>query len=110
MEPKRLYLRPLAPYEDRLLNALAFFRTKRKPTTQAHHCLSMYLRQSEERIMSEVGFYAHSCGVPSMEFLELLYSDPDKAESMIENSVGSGVKEAFDDERDTEPEAPGVEL
>jgi hypothetical protein len=54
--------------------------------------------------MSEVRFYAHSCGVAPLEFLELLYSDPDKAESMIENFIGSGVKEALDDEHDTEPE------
>lgn len=104
MEPKRLYLRPLAPYEDRLLNALAFFRTKRKPTTQAHHCLSMYLRQSEARIMSEVGFYANICKVDPLSFLELLYTNPDKAESMITEALGAGVKDIFDDEHDMEPE------
>ena len=33
--PESLDLKPLAPYEDRLLNALAFFRTQRDNSTQA---------------------------------------------------------------------------
>lgn len=96
--PKGLHLRPLAPYEDRLLTALAFFRTNRKTTTQAHHCLAMYLRQSESRIMSEVDFYARLSGLEKFELLELIYSDPDKAETLIEQVAGVGVKDTFEDE------------
>jgi len=97
-EQQRLHLRPLAPYEDRLLTALAFFRTQRKTTTQAHHCLAMYLRQSESRIMSEVGFYARLSGLNQFELLELIYTDPDKAEMLIEQAAGVGVKDTFEEE------------
>ncbi|MDB9518787.1 hypothetical protein PN466_17710 [Roseofilum reptotaenium CS-1145] len=94
--PQNLNIRPLAPYEDRLLNALAFFRTQRQPENQAHHCLSMYLRQSEARIMGEVGFYARLVGMEPWEFLELLYQDGDRAEALIQEATGSGVKETFE--------------
>lgn len=96
--PKRLYLSPLAPFEDRLLASLAFFRTKRKPTTQAHHCLSMYLRQSESRIMGEVGFYARACGVEPIQFLELIYQEPDKAEQMIRDRLHIDISGVFEEE------------
>lgn len=82
-QPEGLHLQPLAPYEDRLLAALAFFRTSRRPEVQAHHCLSMYLRQSEARVMGEVGFYARRCGCAPDEFLELIYRDPAAAEAAI---------------------------
>lgn len=95
-QPQKLHLKPLAPYEDHLLSALAFFRTKRQTTTQARHCLSMYLRQSEQRIMSEVGFYAQMVGKDKYEFLELIYSNPDQAENLIEQVTGIGVKNTFD--------------
>ena len=97
-QPKGLHLRPLAPYEDRLLAALAFFRTQRKATTQAHHCLAMYLRQSESRIMTEVDFYARLSGLNKFELFELIYTDPDKAEMLIEQAAGVGVKDTFEDE------------
>jgi cobalamin-dependent methionine synthase I len=95
-EPKGFYIRPLAPYEDRLLNALAFFRTQRQPTTQAHHCLSMYLRQSESRIMSEIGFYARMVNMDKDELLELIYTDPDKAEQLIAQATGVKPSEVFE--------------
>ncbi len=85
-------LKPLAPYEDRLLNALAFFRTQRQPADQARHCLSMYLRQSEARIMGEVGFYARLVGMEPGDFLELLYQSPDEAENLIEQATGFGLR------------------
>jgi hypothetical protein len=85
---KGLSLPPLAPYEDRLLAGLAFFRTQRKSSTQAHHCLSMYLRQSESRIMSEIGFYAQMLKMEKWEFLELIYTEPDRAEKLIEEATG----------------------
>lgn len=85
-----LELKPLAPYEDHLLSALAFFRTKRDKNTQAHHCLSMYLRQSEQRILSEVEFYAHRCGMHPLDFLALIAENPEQAEDLIEKvTLGS---------------------
>ncbi|AFY40613.1 hypothetical protein Lepto7376_4511 [[Leptolyngbya] sp. PCC 7376] len=78
-KPEPLALNQLAPYEDRLLHALAFFRTNRSVETQAHHCLSMYLRQGEARIMGEVGFYSRLLGMEPSELLQLIYAEPDEA-------------------------------
>lgn len=75
-KPEALNLNQLAPYEDRLLHALAFFRTNRSVETQAHHCLSMYLRQGEARVMGEVSFYAKLLGMSPQELLELIYTNP----------------------------------
>ncbi|MEB3226621.1 MAG: hypothetical protein VKJ86_12540 [Synechococcus sp.] len=81
--PKSLSLSPLAPYEDRLLHALAFFRTGRAVETQAHHCLSMYLRQGESRVMGEVRFYANLLQMDPDELLELIYNQPDQAQILL---------------------------
>ena len=78
-KPEPLALKQLAPYEDRLLHALAFFRTNRSVETQGHHCLSMYLRQGEARIMGEVGFYSQLLGIEPRELLELIYTKPEEA-------------------------------
>lgn len=78
-KPKPLQLKQLAPYEDMLLHALAFFRTNRSVETQAHHCLSMYLRQGEARVMGEVGFYARLLGMEPKDLLQLIYTNPDEA-------------------------------
>ena len=99
-QPQPLHLRPLAPYEDRLLTALAFFRTQRSLTTQAHHCLSMYLRQSEARILSEIGFYARMVNLDKYELLELIYTDPDKAEQLIDEATGVKPSEVFEAEEE----------
>ena len=82
--PKRIHMAALNPYEDRLLAALAFHRFNRKITTQAHHCLSMYLRQGAGRIMDEVGFYADWLGLSRREYLELLYQDGATARQMLD--------------------------
>ena len=97
--PEPIALRSLAPYEDRLLSALAFFRTQRSRETQAHHCLSMYLRQSEGRIMSEIGFYARSIGWEPRDFLELIYTDPDRAERLIADWSNCQISEVFEPDR-----------
>ncbi|AMA07933.1 MULTISPECIES: hypothetical protein [Cyanophyceae] len=81
--PEPLSLPPLAPYEDRLLHALAFFRTGRAVETQAHHCLSMYLRQGEARVMGEVGFYAKLLKISPDELLELIYCNPSQAQTLL---------------------------
>lgn len=104
--PKRLHLRPLAPYEDRLLACLSFFRTKRQRTVQAHHCLSMYLRQSEGRIFGEVGFYARRIGITTDELIELIYADPDKAQQLIDNHFSVKVDEVFESEGDSHDAEP----
>lgn len=83
-KPLPLHLPPLAPYEDRLLRALAFFRTHRQVETQAHHCLSMYLRQSEARVMGEVKFYAELIGLSTSELLTLIAEDPETALAALE--------------------------
>lgn len=95
-DSKELHLRSLAPYEDRLLSALAFFRTRRDRTTQAQHCLSMYLRQSEGRILSEVGFYAHLVKMDKLDFLELLYTDPERVERLIFEETGTHLSDIFE--------------
>ena len=96
-QPNSLNLDPLAPYEDHLLAALAFFRTKRQLSTQARHCLSMYLRQSEARIMGEVGFYAAMANMSDREFLDLIYEDPSQAEELIKQATGVKISGVFDD-------------
>ncbi|NJN75434.1 MAG: hypothetical protein HC796_03290 [Synechococcaceae cyanobacterium RL_1_2] len=90
MEAKGLSLKPLAPYEQALLSALSFFRTGRNLETQAHHCLSMYLRQSRDRIMGEVAFYAAIAGMEEQAFLQLITEDPDRAQALIAHQT-SGV-------------------
>lgn len=87
--PKPLQLDPLAPYEDRLLAALAFFRFQRQVNSQARHCLSMYLRQSEERVMREVQFYARHLQMGPEELLELIYTDGDRARQSLQEHFGS---------------------
>ena len=84
-KPEALTLNQLAPYEDRLLHALAFFRTNRSVETQAHHCLSMYLRQGEARVMGEVSFYAQLLGMSPQELLELIYTNPAEAMQQLSN-------------------------
>lgn len=95
-QPKRLHIRPLAAYEDRLLSCLSFFRSQRQRTTQAHHCLSMYLRQSESRIISEVSFYANRLGMEPSELMELIYLEPEKADRMIGEAFNSKPSEIFE--------------
>ena len=84
--PVEITLKPLNLYEDQLLNALAFFRTKREASIQARHCLSMYLRSSEERIMKEVEFYARHCNMSGNELLDLMYNAPDEAQKLIKGA------------------------
>jgi hypothetical protein len=88
MNPQPLHLEPLAPYEDRLLAALAFFRFQRNIDSQARHCLSMYLRQGETRIMQEVKFYAGHLGLEPEELLELIYSDGDQIRQKLQQHFG----------------------
>lgn len=78
-----LSLPPLPPYESTLLSSLAFFR-KQERTTQALNCLTMYLRQSEARVLGEVRFYAKRLNMEPDELLMLIHQDPDRAERLIQ--------------------------
>ena len=99
-KPKRVHMAALAPYEDRLLACLSFFRFKRKHSVQARHCLSMYLRQGETRIRNEVGFYAKHLELSTDELMELIYEDPDKAEMLLKQAFESEDNPLLMDEED----------
>lgn len=98
-----LELKPLAPYEDRLLAALAFFRFKRDRATQARHCLSLYLRQGEGRIMNEVGFYARQLGMTPSELLELIYTDGVAARAQLQAVFEAGELPILMDADESDP-------
>jgi hypothetical protein len=83
----QLVLSALPVYESRLLKALAFFRFSRSVETQARHCLAMYLRQSEPRIMAEVGFYAERLGMTAAQLLDLIDQDSDEAQRLLATLV-----------------------
>jgi hypothetical protein len=78
-----LQLPALPPYESSLLSSLAFFR-KQTPTTQALNCLTMYLRQSETRVMSEIRFYAKLVNLDPEELLLLIHQNPKQAEALLQ--------------------------
>ncbi|MBP0016880.1 MAG: hypothetical protein J7647_04900 [Cyanobacteria bacterium SBLK] len=99
-QPKRIHMAALAPYEDRLLACLSFFRFKRKHSVQARHCLSMYLRQGEQRIKNEVGFYARKLDLSTDELMELIYENPEKAETMLKEVFESEENPLLMDEED----------
>lgn len=82
-------LSTLPEYESKLLLALAFF-LGRDVTPQARACLSMYLRQSEPRIMAQVEYYAHQASkaagahIDKYEFLDLIFESPDRASTLTQ--------------------------
>ena len=89
-------------YEMKLLTALSFF-LGRKASTQALACLSMYLRQSEPRIMSQVRYYAHKINRQSgktlteYDLLDLIFEDPEQVTRLME---GLDVVHSPDESRD----------
>lgn len=85
-----LQLPPLPPYEHALLASLAFFR-KQDPTTQALNCLTMYLRQSESRVMSEIRFYARLLQMEPEALLQLITQDPVQAEQLLKDCLAESV-------------------
>lgn len=101
-ERKRLYLNAPPEYEMKLLTALSYF-LGRKASTQALACLSMYLRQSEPRIMSQVRYYAHKVSkqtgktVSEYELLDLIYETPEQVDKMLQ---GLDVVHTPDESRD----------
>ncbi len=89
-----LQLPPLPPYESALLASLAFFR-KQEPTTQALNCLTMYLRQSESRVMGEIRFYARLLQMEPEALLQLIAQDPDQAEQLLKNYLPGSSPDAI---------------
>ena len=81
-----LHLPPLPPYEAAMLSSLAFFR-KQERTTQALNCLTMYLRQSESRVMGEIRFYAKQLNMEPEALLMLIHHDPGQAEALLKDCL-----------------------
>ena len=81
-------LHTLPDYERRLLTALAFF-LGRDISAQARACLCMYLRQSEDRIMAQVRYYAHRASrnrekpLSPYDLIDLIYEDPAIAATLL---------------------------
>lgn len=80
-----LTLKPPPEYELKLLTALAYF-LGRNISAQALACLSMYLRQSEPRIMSQVRYYAHKAGLHEYELLDLIFEHPERADELLKQA------------------------
>ena len=69
-------------YEYKLLQALACF-LNRPIETQANAALCMYLRQGQDRIMSQVRYYANKAGMGEYELLDKIADDPDWVHSHV---------------------------
>lgn len=83
-----LGLPPLPPYESALLSSLAFFRQQER-TTQALNCLTMYLRQSEARVMGEVRYYARLLQMEPEALLQLIDQNPQQAAQLIQSHLNA---------------------
>lgn len=71
-----LTISPLNHLEATLLASLAFHRGTRPVATQAHHALSMYLRQGRDRIFGEAKYYADLLGLSLEDYLAHMIRDP----------------------------------
>ena len=80
---KRISVKELPLYESQLLNAIAFFQG-RPYATQAYNALTFYVRQSENRVMKQVEFYARRLGMDPWDLLKVIYDDEDRAKELIE--------------------------
>lgn len=77
---------PVLPdYEMRLLTAMAFF-LGRKVNQQAAAVVAMYLRQSHDRILTQVEFYAQQQGMSKWDLLNLIYEDPDRVQKLLDRA------------------------
>jgi len=79
---KEIYIKSLPEYEMKLLTALSFF-LGREVSTQAAACLAMYVRQSHDRILNQVDYYAHRTGMHRWDLLDLIADNPQKAEELM---------------------------
>lgn len=82
---RQLQINAPPEYEMRLLMALAYF-LGRSVNAQASACLSMYLRQSEPRIMSQVRYYAHRCGLHEYDLLDLIAENPAQVDALLKEA------------------------
>lgn len=73
---KTITIKQPPEYEYKLLQALACF-LNRPIETQANAALCMYLRQGQDRIMSQVRYYAHKAGMGEYELLDKIADDPE---------------------------------
>lgn len=100
-------LTTLPEYESKLLNALAFF-LGRDRNVQGRACLSMYLRQSEGRIMAQARYYARQASKNSAQpldeydLLDLVTESPNQALELLK-----GIKPVH---RHGEPDVFGHDL
>ena len=69
-------------YEYKLLQALSCF-LNRPIETQANAALCMYLRQGQDRIMSQVRYYAHKAGMGEYELLDKIADDPEWVQAHV---------------------------
>ncbi|MBF2074777.1 MAG: hypothetical protein IGS50_13585 [Synechococcales cyanobacterium C42_A2020_086] len=90
-----LELPPLPPYEAALLSSLAFFR-KQERKIQALNCLTMYLRQSEARVLGELKFYARTLNMDPQDLLRLIHHDPVRAETLLREQMEQADAESAD--------------
>lgn len=100
-------LSSLPEYERKLLYSLAFF-LGRDISAQAVACLSMYLRQSEPRILGQLNYYAHKAarktGQPynAYDLLDLIIESPETAAELLQLTVVHlpGQRDVFEPEED----------
>ncbi|HEY9738608.1 MAG TPA: hypothetical protein V6D06_20085 [Trichocoleus sp.] len=98
-------LNSLPEYERKLLCSLAFF-LGRDLSAQAVACLSMYLRQSEPRILGQLNYYAHKAtkktGQPydAYDLLDLIIESPETAAELLQLTVvhPPGQRDVFEPE------------
>jgi hypothetical protein len=76
---------------------------------QAKHCLSMYLRQSESRIMGEISFYARACGIEPFQLLELIYQNPERADAMIRQHLNRDISSVFEESKSQQTNSEEME-
>lgn len=101
-KPAQFSLNSLPEYEQKLLMALAFFLGRELPA-QAVACLSMYLRQSEPRIVGQLKYYAHKAakntGQPldAYDLLDLIAASPETVAEMLNLDVvhAPGAEDVF---------------
>lgn len=103
-ESKGIHINVPPEYEMKLLTALAYF-LGRKVSAQAGACLSMYLRQSEPRIMSQVRYYAHRAGLHEYDLLDLISQDPAQVDALLQKAGKVHLPEDGQDAFETQGEA-----
>ena len=82
---KEIPIPVLPDYEMQLLTAMAFF-LGRKVNQQAAAVVAMYLRQSHDRILTQVDFYAHRLGMSRWDLLNLIFQDSDRARELLDSA------------------------